>query len=473
MERTKELERSEEAGEDQAPVIEYNLLPWMVRARKLLAQVPNLILEGGVYTGKTSFGAAFTLSEMFENPGDTTWWPAPEDWHIRRFWEEFRPAADAAGAQTLQTPHCFARTPRGSTLHGVTTKNLKAIASYHPHRMVCDEVSKMTQEAFNLLRVRMLKAKRVILMANRGGRLWERIRRWGIDKRHGKWAFIQVPTPEAGLVTAREIEMIKADIPLWLFVRDFLCGDAEGEAKVFKSIESCAKCAPERPSKDVRYTVTYDPADSNDYGFATVWSGLRQVWSERWQETGYRWQARKVVKLAAEYNTADIIFDQHGVGVPVGEMMREELAELRRDLKRKREEELEKKGLKADDGWRPRVPFMTPVEWDNTLKTKLVNDATTLTERGHLELIDRKHGEVYATFIDEHRAFERTRSKSGLVYTYQAPTGEHDDAVSTTLLLVHGTRQPRITVIGAEPNEKPDGKTVAPDSTPKPRLTRL
>lgn len=460
MERTQELERQEEAGEDQAPVIEYNLLPWMVRARKILERVPNLILEGGVYTGKTSFGAAFTLSEMFENPGDTTWWPAPEDWHIRRFWEEFRPAADAAGAQTLQTPHCFARTPRGSTLHGVTTKNLKAIASYHPNRIVADEVSKMTQEAFNLLRVRMLKAKRVILMANRGGRLWERIRRWGIDKRHGKWAFIQVPTPEAGLVTPEEIAMIKADIPLWLFIRDFLCGDAEGEAKVFKSIESCAKCEPERPSKDVRYTVTYDPADSNDYGFATVWSGLRQVWSERWQETGYRWQARKVVSLAVEYNMADIIYDQRGIGVPVGEMIREEIAEAR-------------KKLTTDKEPRPRMPFVTPVQWDNPLKAKLVNDATTLTERGHLELIDRKHGEVYATFIDEHRAFERTRSKSGLVYTYQAPTGEHDDAVSTTLLLVHGTRQPRITVIGAEPNGKPDGKNGTAHPTAQPRLTRL
>lgn len=450
MERAGTVEREEAEGEAQRPVIVYHLLPWMVEAKAKLARRPNLVIEGGVYTGKTSFGSAHCLEEMYQYPGQTTWWPAPEDWHIRRFWEEFRPAADHAGALTLQTPHCYARTPKGSTLHGVTMKNLRAIASYHPDRLWVDEVAKMLRTAWHLLRIRMLKAKRVVLMSNRGGRLWETIRKWGIDKRHGKWDFIQVKTSEAGLVSENELAMAKADLPLWLYLRDFECEEVEGEAKIFQGIDACARGKPEGPVKSERYLLTYDPADTGDYGFATVWRGFRVVCCDRWQQTGYRWQARKVVDLAARYNMADIVYDQRGVGVPVGEMIEEEIDALRRRLKAK------------EDGGVIRVPFATGVQWDNTLKGQLVNEATTMVERRRLELVDRSRGGVYAAFIDEHKAFERRRSSSGLVYTYQAPTGEHDDSVSTTLLRMHGSREPRITIISAK-EEKADGESPKKD----------
>jgi len=442
----------EETTKETKPIITYHLLPWMVEARKKLSRRPYLVVEGGVYTGKTSFGAATCLEEMYRYPGSTTWWPAPEDWHIRRFWEEFRPAAIHAGALTLQTPHCFARTPKGSTLHGVTMKNLRAIAAYHPDRLWVDEVGKMTRTAWNLLRVRMLKAKRVVLLSNRTGALWEMVRKWGLSRRHGKWDFIQVKTAEAGLVSDEDISMAKADIPLWLYLRDFECEEAEGEAKIFQGLDTCAKARPEAPIKGERYILTYDPADANDYGWATLWRGYRVVWCERWQQTGYRWQAQKVVGLVERYNMADIVFDRRGVGVPVGEMIEEEIDVLRRKL------QAEQKDGKSQIV----MPFVTGVQWDNTLKGELVNTATTMLAHGQIELIDKSCGEIYAVYIDEHKIFERQRSASGLVYTYQAPSGEHDDSVSTTLLRIYGIRQPRVTFMDTrrkletdEPERKP------------------
>ena len=449
----------QEESEAQRPLIEYNLRPWMKEARKKLARRPHLVIEGGVYTGKTSWGAATCLEEMYQYPGETTWWPAPEDWHIKRFWEEFRPAADHIGATTLQTPHCFARTPAGSTLHGVTMKNLRAIAAYHPKRLWVDEVAKMTNEAWHLLRVRMLKARRIVLMSNRGGPLWEMLRKWGINKRHGKWDFIQVRTCDAGLVSPEEEAMAKADLPLWLYLRDFMCEDVEGEAKIFQGIDACAKGRPEAPIKGERYTVTYDPADTGDYGFATAWLGLRVVFCERWQQTGYRWQAQSVVGLAERYNMADIIYDQRGVGVPVGEMIDEEIDKLRRKL--------------MSDNKPVAVPFATGVQWDNTLKGHLVNEATKLIERGQIELVDRAQGGVYAVFVDEHKAFERRRSSSGLVYTYQAPSGQYDDSVSTTLLRMHGTKQPRIRWLGVEEKRDSTDDSEQPPSVRKTRIRHL
>jgi hypothetical protein len=345
-------------------------------------------------------------------------------------------------------------------------KNLKAIAAYHPNRLWVDEVAKMTREAWNLLRVRMLKANRVVLLSNRGGSLWEMIRKWGLDKRHGKWDFLQVKTSEAKLVSAEEIAMAKADIPLWLYLRDFECELVEEEGKLFQGVEACAKGKPEAPVKDERYLLTYDPADSGDYGFATVWHGLRVAYCERWQQTGYRWQAQKVVNLAARFNMADIVYDQRGVGVPVGEMIVEEIDALRRKLK------AERNGKPGENGGQIRVPFATGVQWDNTLKGQLVNDATSMFERRQLELVDRACGGVYAVFVDEHKAFERRRSSSGLVYTYQAPSGEHDDSVSTTLLRMHGAREPRIRIVDVAKREDDNGAHSEPgqkDRTPSIR----
>jgi hypothetical protein len=457
--------QAEARAQETPPVIEFALLPWQEDARDLFEDFPYLVAECGIWTGKTTFFAATLLEDMFDHPGETFWWCAPEDWHIRRFWEEFRPAAEHLGVFCKESPHCYAETPGGAKLYGVTMKNLKAISAYHPHAIYADEVAKMSEAALNLLWLRMLKCRRVVLFSSPASGRWEKIRAMAKEHAHRKWALVTCTTAEAGIVTAEEIAIVRSEIPLALAAQDLDCVISEGPGAVFKDVARVALLKPEEPAEGEAYILTYDPADREDYGVATVWRGLRQVLTERWRETGYRYQANKVVEMAAAYNMADIVIDANGAGTPVAEMIDEEI----RDLREKVEKELRDKGISE----RPRVPFLTEVRWDNALKSTLVNEATVMIERGHLALIDADEDPVYRIFLDEHKAFERRRSSSGLTYTFQAPPGKHDDCVSTTLLRVHGVAGPRLSVLKAGAKDEPR-KT--PKSSPKdggPALTIL
>lgn len=438
----------------------------MVQAHEQLEEYPNLIVEAGIWTGKTTWGAATLLEDMILHPGQTFWWPAPEDWHIQRFWEEFQPAAEHIGVECRRSPHCYAETAKGAKLYGVTMKNLKAIAAYHPHAIYADEVAKMSDIALDLLWLRMLKCRRVVLMSTVAEGRWERLRELGRSNAHDRWSLVQCTTEQAGIVPKEDIDIIRADIPASLAAQELDCVITQGPGAIFKNVKSRATLKPEKPIKGERYILTYDPADASDYGVATVWRGYRVVFVDRWRETGYRYQAKKVVDHAYRYNVADIVYDAGGAGAVVGEMIEEEISEKR--------DEIEKERRKKDDTSRVPIPFTTPVVWNNALKSHLVKEAATAIERGHIGFIDPDIDPVYKVFVDEHRIFTRRRSSSGLTYTYAAPTGKHDDTVSTTLLRMHGTDQPSVTSIGGEePKRDDDTDDELADEDDEPSITTL
>jgi hypothetical protein len=138
------------------------------------------------------------------------------------------------------------------------------------------------------------------------------------------------------------------------------------------------------------------------------------------------------------WNMADCVMDAQGPGEGVLEMLQEEVGRLEDGLTEGQE-----------------LPGITPVRWDNALKARLVRDAQLMFERENITLIDPEQGKPYHEGVHEHKVFERRRTSSGLRYTYEAPEGEHDDAVSATLLWVHGARRPRIRWLSREPEKPP------------------
>ena len=419
------------------------MLDWQIKAREVWARYPFLVVNGGVYTGKTAWGAAELLDDMIRNPGKTFWWVAGLDWQIKRFWEEFAPRATAKTGECRISPHCFCRLANGARMYGVTSKSLDSITAFHPWAIYCDETAKFSRPAWNLIRVRMVQVQRALLLSTPRVGHWEELMTWGKAHRHKKWGLVEVTTKEGGLVTTQTLKEMSEDLPEELYQQEFEIKMMAAAGAIFKRLAVAATVAPEESEKDKRYIITYDPAKHRDFGVASVWRGYRQVQARRWRHEDYKVQARVVADLACEYNFADVVMDAQGPGEAVLEMLEDE-ASKRRD---------------KESG---KTFFITPVRWDNTLKGKLVNDAIIMFERGQIALVDAKHGEVYAVFIDEHRKFERGRSASGLTYTYNAPEGGHDDCVSCTLLRMHDTRQPRVTFMDTrrkpetdEPERKP------------------
>jgi len=122
----------------------------------------------------------------------------------------------------------------------------------------------------------------------------------------------------------------------------------------------------------------------------------------------YKYQAIRVGSICEAYNHATLIFDRGGPGEGVNEMLQEE--QIKRHFS------------------------MQGIVFNNLLKSDLVNSVCLAQENGDYIFIDPKHGAVYSEFINQMEGFERKRSASGLVYTYSAPSGFHDDAVTSVLL---------------------------------------
>ncbi len=436
------------AGFSKQSRIRFKLLPWQADARKLRETYQNLIVNAGVMTGKTTWGAFELLEDMWKNPGKPFWWVASMDWQIRRFWEVFRPMAERTGAWCRDAPHCFAQLPNGSTVYGVTAKSIESLSAFHPWGIYGDEIAKMTGVAWAFLRIRMLKAKRVLLMSTPRPNFWRELMDWGRRRKNKKWALIEVTTLEAGIVEAEEVEEARQDLPSEVFLQELEARIVGGAGTVFQGVRKCMGAEPEEPQEKASYVVTYDPAKLHDYGVVAAWSGFRLVYAKRWQRTEYRWQAERVVEVAEQYNHAPITMDVTGVGEPIREMI---------------EEEAKKVGSLSVIG----------ITFDEIIKTTLVNEAIMKFERGEIELIDTKFGEPYDSFIAEHEAYERTKTRSGLKYSYAAPSGMFDDCVSNTLLRMSGARGPRIRWLGAKEKRDPSRDDERTPSSEGPRIRRF
>ena len=119
-------------------------------------------------------------------------------------------------------------------------------------------------------------------------------------------------------------------------------------------------------------------------------------------------QASLISSLSRRYNGASIIADATGPGQAVVEL-------------------LEKEKLKV-----------TAVTFDNQNKQEMVDKLAIRFEQGKITLPSVACGPAYAACVDELTAYERTRTGSGLRYSYSAPSGCHDDCVSALMLAFCG-----------------------------------
>jgi hypothetical protein len=414
-------------------VQEFNLLEWQSRAKKEKdSGVENLVINAGVNTGKTQLGSAFALEDFKDYAGrEPYWWIAPEGHMLDTFWKDFQPAAQAWGWHTIGGQKLLARNQNRSILEAVSIKNFNRLSSKHPRRTYFDEAAKVSKVQWNLVRIRQANSEFNLFMSTPQNNHWQDVVEWGKKRRDGKWAQVTVTTPEAGLLSKDKLDEMAGELPDWLWRQEFMAEIVSGEGSVFKDVKECAVGRPEDPKEGRVYLITYDPAKHRDYAVGSVWLNRRQVWVERWHHMDYEAQAPRLVDLAIRYNHASIIYDQTGPGEAFGEILETTAAD--------------------------RISIQGVV-FDNAIKSAFVNAAVVGFEKGDLILIDAKHGEPYDAFVDEVVRFESKRSRSGLRYVYEAPSGRHDDCVTTVLLRMAGASTPSIKSLGkpGEGEEKHD-----------------
>lgn len=399
------------SSHDQARVVRFrfHLLPWQERVRELRLRYPFVVINAGVYTGKTVFGSALLLEDMLAHPNETYWWVAGLRFQLDAMWEQFAPMAKHVGALVKAHPYLYARLPNGAKLYGVSAENVEAISAYHPIAIYGDEVAKWRPQAWHMVRVRLLHqgGSRGLFMSTPRPNHWRDLVRWGREGKDGRWALVECTSLEAGIVGAEEVEALRNDLPAELYQQEIMAQILEGAGTVFGQVREAATGAPEEPRGGQRYSVGYDPAKVKDFAVAMVRCEDRIVWIERWQEKAYTVQAKAVAELAHRYNNAHVYLDATGIGQPVQELL-------------------------GTTG----VSY-TPVTFTNQLKQEMVDGLAIRFEQGRITLPAPGHKGPYAVLIDELTAYERRKTGSGLRYSYSAPDGGHDDCVTALMLAFH------------------------------------
>lgn len=383
----------------------FPLLPWQVEARRLRATRPLVVVNGGIHTGKTVWGAVELLSDMTTHPGGVFWWVAGQRFQLEAMLGFLRPHVLTLKGRIRQAPLVSITLPNGACVYGVSAENLDAIASHHPQAIYGDEVAKWRRTAYELVRLRLVGAQptRGLFLSTPRPNFWREMVRWGREAKSGRWGLIHVPTPEAGLVNSQTVEAIREDLPDELFRQEILAEVLEGGGNVFAKVREAATGTIEA-SGNGDYLIGYDSAKLRDFAVVLVRRGSRVVWVERLAKIPYVEQARRVAVLSKRYCGATVILDAGGPGEAAAEQLEERNVRFER------------------------------LTFTNSLKERLVTSHVLRFEKGKLTLPAPSHGSAYAALVDELTAFERRRTDSGLTYTYSAPDGEHDDCVTALLL---------------------------------------
>lgn len=390
--------------------LRFPILPWQERVRELQRKYPFVVVNAGVYTGKTVFGAALLTEDMILNPGEVFWWVAGLKFQLDAMWEQFAPMARRLGAHVKSHPYLFARLPNGAKLHCVSAENVEIISAHHPLAIYGDEVAKWRLQAWHMVRVRLLREGRGrgLFMSTPRPNHWRELVRWGREGKDGRWSLVECTTLDAGIVGEEEVKALQNDLPEELYQQEVMARILEGAGTVFRRVREASTGEPEEPRSGLQYLIGYDPAKLRDFAVAAVRQGNRIVWIERWKETAYIRQADLVADLCRRYNHAHVVMDATGPGQPVLELLR-------------------KANLKV-----------TPVTFTNANKQTMVDDLALKLERGEIVLPRPTLGEPYSSAVDELTAFERRKTASGLQYTYSAPEGSHDDCVTALMLAFAG-----------------------------------
>jgi hypothetical protein len=335
-------------------------------------------------------------------------------------WDKVEHAARAVGARVKNQPYRQIWFSNGSKLEAVSAKNLGLLKSKHPRGLIVDEIASLSHRAIEQIEARSVGAEQVLYMGSADYHPdLIRFMRYGRDHHEGRWALIQVSTPDVGLVSAQELKHLEQELPRRVWLKDIMGIVPEGEGAVFTKLDRAIwwsngdKVRALGPKAGEHYRLGWDQAKTTDFSIAAVRkrSTGQIVHMSRWQKMDYHVQCDLILDISERYNLAPIWADATGANAVM--------------------EILERKRLR-----RAKRPAFTPVTFNNDIKQTMVDNVTVALEHERLKWPHPDYGDVYQVINDEFRVYEMRRSAKGLTWSYSAPEGMHDDTVSAIGLTV-------------------------------------
>jgi hypothetical protein len=380
--------------------------PFPAQKKVLESTADEKVIVAGRRFGKTTLMAYELLTNLLQ-PGKMVWLVAPSYELTTNALTQtmiwLKKLLGSGGFKYTRRPYPSIETFHGSTLKGKSADNRVSLLGSEVDFLGIDEAARLDRDIYEqyLFPTTQDRHAQTMFITTPNGKNWL-YERWS-QAGEGQFRFESRERPS---FSPAMWEAAKRKLPTRIFNQEYRALFIEGAASVFNEEDLEAITSEKIDSAAERghdYVIGVDLARFHDYTVVTIadrWTNeVKRV--EKWGETDYPFQKKKIKALAEEYNNAEVYVDSSGVGRPVYE-------------------DLFQAGL-----------FIKDFSLSHRRKNALIEKLTIMIEQHQITLLNHED------LQQEMRSFRADVTDFGRT-TYSAPQGMHDDCVISLALAVWG-----------------------------------
>ncbi|HEY2545767.1 MAG TPA: hypothetical protein VGI46_06870 [Candidatus Acidoferrum sp.] len=311
----------------------------------------------------------------------------------------------------------------GGTIDFVSADNPNALFGSNFHRLVIDEASRCPQQIHGAgLTTVSATGGRIRLLFNLelGVKNWAvsnllRVQKMSAEERERTSEDYMTFPFDPTLVPASLVETLRGQMPESLWRALYLAEIPQSDSSLFRNLDRIFGGRElVAPAEDKKYFMGLDLGRKSDYTVAVVVDeDGNVVASDRFHEISWSLQCSRVAELYRRFNCLTCVYDQTGIGDPVGES-------------------LEEAGLHTE-GFIITQPS----------RKLLIEELVLSCDRADISV---PASDRFKIFRAEMESMEYTLD--GLTIRYSVPSGSHDDCIFALALAVRAFRQNKGAILG-------------------------
>jgi len=411
----------------QKITLDFSPLPWQAEVIRafFVACTRFLVLNCGRRCGKTTTLEHIAVRQMLTNPNYAVLFTSPVWSQSRARYREVEKILRSLGGDWIISANksqLRLELSNGSTLQCVSLFEYNRVRGEGYDLILCDEDAYAPANAWHeALRPSLSDRQgRAIFASTPRGKHTLHHTLWclgqGGDPEWKSWTF---PTSSNGRIPPSEIEAAARVLPHDTFEQEYNATFLESCAGVFRNIAACIGGRLEGPQPGRTYVAGIDLGAVKDYSVVIVIDvARRQVVHMARFRGDFSQQVQQILSILRRYNGALGVYDETGLGRPVGDFLRNEMNGHSFNLP-----PLDRMG-RGIPSWvkLQGVTLSGPTKMDLVQKLQLAVERQQIHWPKECEILTSEMG-----------AYGYEMLSSGRV-TYAAPAGFHDDAVTALFL---------------------------------------
>jgi hypothetical protein len=366
------------------------------------------VLACGRRYGKTELGKQAILHQFWAHK--RCWWLAPTYQAASQVWRDLKAiCAPMPGLRVNETERRM-DLPGGGMLAIRSTWYADNLRGAGLDYAVLDEAAFMEAQVWpDVVRPMLLdRAGGALFLSSPKGRNWFwQLYQLGLDPTQTEWRSFQHSSYDNPLLARSEIDAIQRVTWERVFREEYLAEFIDDAGQVFRGIRAAAT-APDnaQPEPDRIYVAGVDWGRERDYTVIAVLDAERGVMValDRFNKVGWDLQRGRLAALCAHWRPAAIWAEANSIGSPMIEALQAEGLPVR------------------------------PFQMTSQSKAPVIEALALAIERSAITLLPDE------VLLGELAAYTVERLPGG-TYSFNAPSGMHDDTVIATALAWHGVRQ--------------------------------